>query len=64
MCYACRVTLFQALMLHGMKKTTPAIASAMPNLAPGFIFVVAGCLRYPCPLINFVSRAESVTIHA
>ncbi|CAM0905881.1 unnamed protein product [Alopecurus aequalis] len=40
------VTLFQALMLHGMKKTSPAIASAMPNLAPGFIFVVAGCLRF------------------
>lgn len=40
------VTLFQALMLHGMKMTSPAIASAMPNLAPGFIFVVAGCLRF------------------
>ncbi|KAM0874302.1 hypothetical protein ACQ4PT_037527 [Festuca glaucescens] len=40
------VTLFQALMLHGMKKTSPAIASAMPNLAPGLIFVVAGCLRF------------------
>ncbi|KAG8080549.1 hypothetical protein GUJ93_ZPchr0007g6426 [Zizania palustris] len=40
------VTVFQALMLHGMKKTSPAIASAMPNLAPGFIFIVAGCLRF------------------
>ncbi|KAF0906648.1 hypothetical protein E2562_012227 [Oryza meyeriana var. granulata] len=39
------VTVFQALMLHGMKKTSPAIASTMPNLAPGFIFIVAGCLR-------------------
>ncbi|EMS60570.1 hypothetical protein TRIUR3_12060 [Triticum urartu] len=39
------VTVFQALMLDGMKKTSPAIASAMLNLAPGFIFVVAGCLR-------------------
>uniref|UniRef100_A0ACD5ULL9 Uncharacterized protein n=1 Tax=Avena sativa TaxID=4498 RepID=A0ACD5ULL9_AVESA len=40
------VTVFQALMLHGMKKTSPAMASAMPNLAPGFICVVAGCLRF------------------
>ncbi|XP_044965688.1 WAT1-related protein At5g47470-like [Hordeum vulgare subsp. vulgare] len=40
------VTAFQALMLDGMKKTSPAIASAMLNLAPGFIFVVAGCLGF------------------
>ncbi|KAL6639319.1 hypothetical protein ACP70R_023049 [Stipagrostis hirtigluma subsp. patula] len=40
------VTGFQALMLHGMKMTSPAIASAMPNLAPGFIFVIAGCLGF------------------
>ncbi|KAG8080543.1 hypothetical protein GUJ93_ZPchr0007g4049 [Zizania palustris] len=40
------VTVFQALMLHGMKKTSPAIASAMPNLARAFIFIVAGCLRF------------------
>uniref|UniRef100_A0A0E0LKR1 WAT1-related protein n=1 Tax=Oryza punctata TaxID=4537 RepID=A0A0E0LKR1_ORYPU len=39
------VTVFQALMLHGMKKTSPAIASTMPNLAPAFIFIVAACLR-------------------
>jgi hypothetical protein len=31
-------------MLQGMKMTSPAIASAMPNLAPGFIFVISGCL--------------------
>lgn len=42
----CRVTGFQALMLHGMKMTSPAIASAMPNLAPGIIFIVSGCLGY------------------
>ena len=41
-----RVTGFQALMLQGMKMTSPAIASAMPNLAPGFIFVISGCLGY------------------
>ncbi|GJN07435.1 hypothetical protein PR202_ga25267 [Eleusine coracana subsp. coracana] len=40
------VTGFQALMLHGMKMTSPAIASAMPNLAPGIIFVVSGCLGF------------------
>uniref|UniRef100_A0A0D3GR16 WAT1-related protein n=1 Tax=Oryza barthii TaxID=65489 RepID=A0A0D3GR16_9ORYZ len=40
------VTVFQALMLHGMKKTSPAIASTMPNLAPAFIFVVAACLGF------------------
>ncbi|KAJ1290933.1 hypothetical protein BS78_02G280300 [Paspalum vaginatum] len=40
------VTAFQALLLHGMKMTSPAIASAMPNLAPGFIFVISGCLGF------------------
>ncbi|TVU39141.1 hypothetical protein EJB05_12546 [Eragrostis curvula] len=40
------VTGFQALMLHGMKMTSPTIASAMPNLAPGFIFIVTGCLGF------------------
>ncbi|XP_062188846.1 WAT1-related protein At5g47470-like [Phragmites australis] len=40
------VTGFQALMLHGMNMTSPAIASAMPNLAPGFIFVISGCLGF------------------
>ncbi|XP_020114630.1 WAT1-related protein At5g47470-like [Ananas comosus] len=39
------VTMFQALMLFGVEKTSPAIASAMPNLAPGFIFIIAACLR-------------------
>jgi len=41
-----RVTGFQALLLQGMKMTSPAIASAMPNLAPGFIFIISGCLGY------------------
>ncbi|XP_042504083.1 WAT1-related protein At5g47470-like [Macadamia integrifolia] len=35
---------FQALMLMGVKKTSPAVASAMPNLAPGFIFLIAWSL--------------------
>ncbi|KAF0911677.1 hypothetical protein E2562_011678 [Oryza meyeriana var. granulata] len=38
-------TVFQELMLLGLKKTTPAIASAMPNLSPGLIFIVAACFR-------------------
>ncbi|KAJ0968360.1 hypothetical protein J5N97_025277 [Dioscorea zingiberensis] len=33
------------LLILGEKKTSPAIASAMPNLAPGFIFIIAVCLR-------------------
>ncbi|KAM0934318.1 putative EamA domain-containing protein [Dioscorea sansibarensis] len=41
-----RVTTFQALLLQGLKKTSPAIASAMPNLAPGVIFIIAACFGY------------------
>ncbi|KAJ0962006.1 hypothetical protein J5N97_029834 [Dioscorea zingiberensis] len=40
------VTIFQALLLQGLKKTSPAIASAMPNLAPGVIFVIATCIGF------------------
>ncbi|ERN00740.1 hypothetical protein AMTRI_Chr13g83660 [Amborella trichopoda] len=39
------VTVFQTLLLMGIKKTSPAYASAMPNLAPTFIFVIAWCLK-------------------
>lgn len=35
------VTLFQTLFLKGIKMTSPAVATAMPNLAPGLIFVIA-----------------------
>ncbi|GMH09535.1 hypothetical protein Nepgr_011376 [Nepenthes gracilis] len=35
------VTLFQYLILAGLKLTSPVIATAMPNLAPGFIFAIA-----------------------
>ncbi|KAL6606382.1 hypothetical protein ACP70R_042035 [Stipagrostis hirtigluma subsp. patula] len=38
-------TAYQELMLLGIKKTTPAIASAMPNLSPGMIFIIAACCR-------------------
>ncbi|KAF6141672.1 hypothetical protein GIB67_001224 [Kingdonia uniflora] len=40
------VTMFQVLMLIGIEKTSPAVASAMPNLAPGLIFVIAWALRF------------------
>ncbi|KAJ6826464.1 WAT1-related protein-like isoform X1 [Iris pallida] len=40
------VTGYQVLMLTGIKMTSPAIASAMPNLAPGIIFIIAACLGF------------------
>lgn len=39
------VTLFQSLLLKGIKLTSPAMATAMPNLAPGLIFFIAWTLR-------------------
>ncbi|WOL05440.1 hypothetical protein Cni_G14169 [Canna indica] len=39
-------TLFQVLSLSGIKKASPAIASAMSNLAPGLIFIIAACVGY------------------
>ncbi|KGN50255.1 WAT1-related protein At5g47470 [Cucumis sativus] len=39
------VTLFQSLLLEGIKLTSPAMATAMPNLAPGLIFIIAWCFR-------------------
>ncbi|XP_022737771.1 WAT1-related protein At5g47470 [Durio zibethinus] len=35
------VTLFQYLFLKGINLTSPAVATAMPNLAPGLIFIIA-----------------------
>ncbi|XP_016489069.1 WAT1-related protein At5g47470-like isoform X1 [Nicotiana tabacum] len=35
------VTLFQSLFMKGIKLTSPAMATAMPNLAPGLIFLIA-----------------------
>lgn len=37
--------MYQVFMLMGVKKTTPAVAAAIPNLAPGVIFIIASCLR-------------------
>lgn len=39
------VTLFQLLFLKGIKLTSPAMATAMPNLAPGLIFLIAWVCR-------------------
>ncbi|KAL9667464.1 hypothetical protein QQ045_001824 [Rhodiola kirilowii] len=39
------VTLFQSLFLKGIELTSPAIATAMPNLAPGLIFIIAWVTR-------------------
>ncbi|CAA7040379.1 unnamed protein product [Microthlaspi erraticum] len=39
------VTLFQSLFLQGIKLTSPAMATAMPNLAPGLIFFIAWIVR-------------------
>ncbi|XP_054810263.1 WAT1-related protein At5g47470-like isoform X2 [Prosopis cineraria] len=35
------VTLFQSLFLKGINLTSPAMGTAMPNLAPGLIFIIA-----------------------
>ncbi|XP_019156006.1 PREDICTED: WAT1-related protein At5g47470-like [Ipomoea nil] len=39
------VTLFQSLLMKGIRLTSPAIATAMPNLAPGLIFFIAWAFR-------------------
>ncbi|RWW47421.1 hypothetical protein BHE74_00046593 [Ensete ventricosum] len=57
-----RVTLFQALTLVGIKKASPDIASAMPNLAPGLIFLIAACLRYLILLQSYQCLLFSSTI--
>ncbi|XP_050871437.1 WAT1-related protein At5g47470 [Lathyrus oleraceus] len=39
------VTLFQSLFLKGINLTSAAMGTAMPNLAPGFIFIIAWIFR-------------------
>ncbi|XP_044487400.1 WAT1-related protein At5g47470-like [Mangifera indica] len=39
------VALFLTLFLEGVKLTSPVMATAMPNLSTGFIFVIAWTLR-------------------
>jgi hypothetical protein len=56
-----RVSIYQVFMMLGVKLTTPAIASAMPNLGPGFIFVIAAILRYETK--STVKRVSSETPH-
>ncbi|XP_017413230.1 WAT1-related protein At5g47470 isoform X1 [Vigna angularis] len=41
----CRVTMFQSLFLKGINLTSPAMGTAMPNLAPGLIFIMAWIFR-------------------
>ncbi|GAB2230188.1 hypothetical protein Drorol1_Dr00014446 [Drosera rotundifolia] len=38
-------TLFQSLLLRGLKMTSPALSAAMPNLTPAFIFIIAWVFR-------------------
>ncbi|XP_010530055.1 PREDICTED: WAT1-related protein At5g47470 isoform X2 [Tarenaya hassleriana] len=45
------VTVFQSLFLEGIRLTSPAVATAMPNLAPALIFVIA-----------WISRLEKVNL--
>lgn len=40
-----RVTMFQTLFVKGIQLTSPAMGTAMPNLAPGFIFIIAWIFR-------------------
>ncbi|KAL7595034.1 hypothetical protein Lser_V15G30554 [Lactuca serriola] len=39
------VTLFQSLMLKGINLTSASMATAMPNLAPGLVFLIAWAFR-------------------
>lgn len=41
-----RVSIYQVFMMLGVERTSPAIASAMPNLGPGLIIIISACLRY------------------
>ncbi|XP_024935109.3 WAT1-related protein At5g47470 isoform X1 [Ziziphus jujuba] len=54
------VTLFQSLFLKGIKLTSPAMATAMPNLAPGLIFIIACTVRLE--RINFNCLYSKVKI--
>ncbi|KAH9615794.1 hypothetical protein KSS87_021795 [Heliosperma pusillum] len=46
------VTLFQSLLLKGISLTSPAMATAMPNLAPGLIFLIAWACRLEQVTLN------------
>ncbi|CAN6460832.1 unnamed protein product [Victoria cruziana] len=36
-----QVTVFESLLFSGIRKTSPAIATAMPNLVPSLVFIIA-----------------------
>ncbi|XP_037494209.1 WAT1-related protein At5g47470 isoform X2 [Jatropha curcas] len=48
------VTLFQTLFMKGIKLTSPALATAMPNLAPGLIFLIAWVARLEKVKLNCI----------
>lgn len=48
------VTLFQSLFLKGIRLTSPALATAMPNLAPGLIFLIAWTARLEKVKLNCI----------
>ncbi|GLT91075.1 hypothetical protein SLE2022_089830 [Rubroshorea leprosula] len=55
------VTLFQSFFLKGIKLTSPAMATAMPNLAPGLIFIIAwACRLEKVKLSSLYSRVKIV----
>uniref|UniRef100_A0A803PPF7 WAT1-related protein n=1 Tax=Cannabis sativa TaxID=3483 RepID=A0A803PPF7_CANSA len=39
-------SLWRSLLLKGISLTSPAMATSMPNLTPGLIFIIAWILRY------------------
>ncbi|XP_039046838.1 WAT1-related protein At5g47470-like [Hibiscus syriacus] len=48
------ITLFQYLFLKGIDLTSPAVATSMPNLAPGLIFIIAWAFRLEKVSINCI----------
>ncbi|MBA0835082.1 hypothetical protein Goarm_007387 [Gossypium armourianum] len=48
------VTLFQFLYLKGINLTSPAVATAMPNLAPGLIFIIAWIFRVEKVVLTYL----------
>ncbi|XP_073053982.1 WAT1-related protein At5g47470-like isoform X2 [Primulina eburnea] len=53
------VTVFQSLFMKGVSLTSPAMATAMPNLAPGLVFCIAWAFRLEkIELASIYSRAK------
>ncbi|OWM86433.1 hypothetical protein CDL15_Pgr021520 [Punica granatum] len=57
------VTLFQTLFLKGIKLTSPAMATAMPNLAPGLIFIIAWTVGYFSSMsVPFIASSSLIPV--